>query len=404
MRERFKQLRLAKQRAFLGQLIFRNIHRGHDVDVRAHSPAEKPSIVLAGAHGKRQASDLRRARVNFQTREVVLQNKPGNLAFAIAALFIHGKQQVERIHQNMTRTARRVAQRYVLWPINMDEILMLGIGLYVVFHLLAQATLRVVQHPQATQAVLHHVAHNPFGREQLRCHGQRVGSRLRLRFEELVFRLGVVVLVHPPEDFHVGQPIFFGNALHHGLHHATVFRKLFGQQQPHGRIHRLKHIGNARRKLLALRQKQIAEQLIIVACLLQLQHATRIEALDRQIERLAHGLRSKAAIGVAEHAHAAWQIIAQLHEANGNHTVEPCIGHPFAQAIMAKSRIAFTQASLQLQQCRALLALNGRKRQVAHNVCIRGRRVFGHNAVFLHAQLNALLKHLASLTAKRFDR
>ena len=207
------------------------MHRRHNVNVGLHAPAEETTIVLASAHGKRQARDLRRTRVNFQTGKVVLQNELRNLALTIAALLIHGEQQIERVHQNMARTARRVAQRYFLGPVYANEVFMFGIGLNIVFHALTQTALRVVQHPQTPKRILHHVAHNPFGREQLRCYRQRVGGRLRLRLEEVVFGLRIIILVHPTQNFNVSEPVLFRNVFNHGLRHAVARHKPVGQKQ-----------------------------------------------------------------------------------------------------------------------------------------------------------------------------
>ena len=66
-------------------------------------------------------------------------------------------------------------------------------------------------------------------------------------------------------------------------------------------------------------------------------------------------------------------------------------------------RIALAQLGLQLQQFGALFALDGRKRQRAHSIGGSIRHVLGGDAVFSHAQLDALLKLFASLYAKCFD-
>ena len=152
-----------------------------------------------------------------------------------------------------------------------------------------------------------------------------------------------------------------------------------------------------------MRQEQIAEQRLVVARLLQLQHARSIEPLDFQIERLVNRLRAEASIRPAEHAHAAGQKVAQLHEANRHHAVEPGIRRALLQAGVAMGRIALAQLGLQLQQFGALFALDGRKRQRAHSIGGSIRHALGGDAVFLHAQFDALLELFTSLYAKCFD-
>ena len=191
--------------------------------------------------------------------------------------------------------ARRVAQRYVLGPIDGDEVLVGGVGLDIVLHLLAQGTLRVVQHPQPAQAVLHHVAHDPLGREQLGGRRQRFGRGLVLRLEERVLGLGVVVLVHPAQDLHVAQPVGLGDARHHGLDDAALRHEAVGQQQLHGVAHRLEHARQARGQLAALAQQQVAKQRLVVAGLLQLHHARRVHTLELDVERLVERLRAERA-------------------------------------------------------------------------------------------------------------
>ena len=93
--------------------------------------------MLAGAHGKRQLRDLCRAGIDFHTCKVFSKNERGNLALTIAALLVHGKEQLKRINQDMARAARWVAERNLLGTRDADEVLVLSIGLDVILHALA---------------------------------------------------------------------------------------------------------------------------------------------------------------------------------------------------------------------------------------------------------------------------
>lgn len=103
----------------------------------------------------------------------------------------------------MARSASRITQRNILGALDFNEVLVLRIGLDVVLHFVPQGTSRVVQHPQAPQGILHHVAHDPVGRKQLCCRTDGVRCLLGLRFEECVFDLGIVELIHPAQGLDV---------------------------------------------------------------------------------------------------------------------------------------------------------------------------------------------------------
>lgn len=94
--------------------------------------------MLAGAHGKRQLRDLRRAGIDFHARKVFSKNELGNLALTIAALLVHMEEQLECINQDMARATCGVTEGYLLGTRNADEVLVLSIGLNVVLHALAQ--------------------------------------------------------------------------------------------------------------------------------------------------------------------------------------------------------------------------------------------------------------------------
>ena len=112
---------------------------------------EEPAVVLAGAHGERQARDLGGALVDLHAGEVLLEDEPRDVAFAVTALGVHLEQQGEGVDQDVTASARRVAEGDVLGPLDADEVLVSRIGLDVVRHALAQAAAGVVQHPQAPE-------------------------------------------------------------------------------------------------------------------------------------------------------------------------------------------------------------------------------------------------------------
>lgn len=267
--------------------------------------------------------------------QVLRQDELGDLALAVAALQVHLGQQLEGVDQDVARAAGRIAKRDVLGAADLYEVLVLGVGLDVVLHLVAQGAFGVVEHPQTAEGVLHHVAHDPVGREQLGGRAYGVGGLLGLGGEEGVLDLGVVVLVHPAQDLYVG-PISLVDVAHHAADDAVGVHEVGRQEERHAGVHGLEHAGEAPGELGALGQEQVAEQRPVLAGLLELGDASRVGALDLHVERLVRGLAAQlpAAVGrgAGEHAHAAGQEVVDLHVAHGGDAVEPGVGRAVAQA------------------------------------------------------------------------
>ena len=78
--------------------------------------------MFARSHNERQACKLRSALINLKTDHVILQNQLRYFMLAVAALFVHGKEQIKCINQHATRATCWVAQRYFLRIGNMDEV------------------------------------------------------------------------------------------------------------------------------------------------------------------------------------------------------------------------------------------------------------------------------------------
>ena len=113
----------------------------------------------------------------------------------------------------MPRAACRVAEGDVLRSGYVNDVLVLLVRCDVVLHeavggvfglrALDKAALGEVEHPQPSERVVHHVAHDPVGREELRGGRDVFHGRLALAVEVLAFELAVVELVHPAHDLDV---------------------------------------------------------------------------------------------------------------------------------------------------------------------------------------------------------
>ena len=316
--------------------------------------------------------------------QVLRQDELGDLALAVAALQVHFGQQLESVDQDVARAAGRVAQGDVLGAVDLDKVLVLGDGLDIVLHLVAQGACGVVEHPQAPQRVLHHVAHDPVGREQLGGRADGVGGLLGLGGEEGVLDLGVVVLVHPAQDLDV-IPTILGDVAHHAADDAVGVHEVGRQEERHAGVHGLEHARQAPGELGALGQEQVAEQRPVLAGLLEFGDARRVRALDLHVERLVHRLAAQlpGAVrgGAGKHAHAGGQEVVDLHVAHGGDAVEPGVGRAVAQVLKALLGAG-------AQQGVAPLGLLRGQGAPAHRRGAGGLGALGH-AVEPHAGLDA---------------
>ena len=341
-----------------------------------------------------------RALVDLQAGEVLLHDEPRRVARAVAALLVHGRQQVERVHQDVAAAARRVQHADVLRALDADEVLGLPLRLDVVAHALAQGAAGVVEHPQAAQRVLHHVAHDPLGREELRG-GAYLGHRLGLALllearEDLVLHLGVVELVRPADDLH-RLPLGIGQVLHQPAADAAGGQQVVRQHEGVSRVERAEHAGHGLGQLGALGKQDPAEERLVGARRLELQHLRAVE--PRQVERggLRERLRAGTALRVAEDAGAAGQEVVRLHVADGHQAVEPERRHLLHEGVL--SRLA--HAAQQRGALGALRLGDGAAGHLDELVC--GGGVVAEEPVALGAQDHALAQRRAGPDGELLD-
>ena len=129
-----------------------------------------------------------------------------NLTRVNANLFIDSVEQIEGIGEHVAGTASRIAKLDVLGFGNTQKI---GFDLLrrdVILHLLDQARVRMIEHPQTTQRILDQITHNPVWRKQLGGGGNIFRSDFLVflkPFKYLVFLFRDIELVEPTDDFHV---------------------------------------------------------------------------------------------------------------------------------------------------------------------------------------------------------
>ena len=222
---------------------------GHGLEhahVCPHVAPKEAAVVLAGAQGQHQARDLRGTRVDLVAGEVLGEDERRYLARGVAALLVDGEEQLEGVGEDVAAAAGRVAQGDVLRALDTDEVLVLGVGLDVVLHAVAQARVRAVEHPEAAERVLHHVAHDPLRREELRGGRDVCRCGFALGLEEFVLELGVVELVHPAQDLDV-LPVALGDVGHQVVEEVVLAsqEEAIGKRQGIRAADAPEHLGQA---------------------------------------------------------------------------------------------------------------------------------------------------------------
>ena len=311
---------------------------GHHMGLNA--PGEEAPVVLAGLHHHGKIGQLRGAVVDVQAVEVVFDNALHGLPGGIAVGLVNLHQHVKQIHQNVSAAHTGIDAADVLGlelgialadlrqlRLHLGFLLRLG---EVVFPGGLEGVVRVALHPQAAQAVFHHVAHDPVRREQLRGGGNVVLADLDVLLEvgkHLILGLGVVILVQPADDLHLIEPVLLGDEGDHLLDDAALAQQVVREEQLGTIRNLLEHAGQDAAQRVALGDEQILEQRLVVALFLAGIDLLHIQAVQLQVDRLGENLGLKGVLLIGEHAHAGGQVAVDLHKAQGNEAVEPGIGH-----------------------------------------------------------------------------
>ena len=264
--------------------------------------------------------------------------------------------------------------------------------------------------PQTAKAVLHHVAHNPV-------RGKQLGFCRNLfdcnfcstfyKFINFIFQFRVVILVHPADDLHLTDGLA---VLIHGMDVKPALVHFVDQTVDHAvgvveternqqlrkavvPLQILKQPGQNAAQVVALLKKQETEQVIFLVGILQLEDAlffvlgklqiTGERCLDQIGQFLPGDLAGK---------HPYREIAVDLHKADGDQPVEPCIGDLLDELLQLLFRfIGGIEAAHMGGKVPVLvhiaLALNGlgvAVAEVKHQLLVRaGLRL--HNAVFRDA-------------------
>ncbi|CAN3973553.1 CotJB protein, partial [Dysosmobacter welbionis] len=130
----------------------------------------------------------------------------------------------------------------------------------IVLPALPQGRVGVALQPQPPQGVLHHVAHDPVGCKELGGGGDALLGDLHILFQQvegLGFQLGIVILIHPPDDLHLVGPVLLGDVGHHTAKDAVRAEHVVGKEQFSIAAHVLKHLGQTFTQGIALGEQQV---------------------------------------------------------------------------------------------------------------------------------------------------
>ena len=135
----------------------RAIHQRHHVEL--HPPLKQPPVIRPPLHHQRKARQLRRALVDVEAEEVLLEDQLRDVALPIAALQVDGLEELIGLHQDVPGATGRVDEGQGLGvelagrdgcELRVDLIRLLG-GLDVVLHLPFERGLGIGRQPLRPQ-------------------------------------------------------------------------------------------------------------------------------------------------------------------------------------------------------------------------------------------------------------
>ena len=314
---------------------------------------KEAAVVLAGLHHHGEIGKLRRTLVDVQTKEVVFQNGAHGLPLGVAVVQIDLHQHIKQVAQDMA-AAHAGVDDLELFRLHFGvlgaDILQLLLhlrllrGLVQIILPVGLVEVRVTLDPQTAKAVFHHVAHDPVRGKQLGRRRDVLLADLDVLFQvgkHLVLGFGVVILVHPAHDLHLTQrlAVLIGGvnvkpALVHlvdqTVDHAVGVVETERNQQlgkAVAAVQILKQPGQDAAQVVALLEEQKTEQVIFLVGILQVEDALffvlgKLQiAGERCLDQIGQLLPGDLA---GKHPHR--EIAVDLHKADGDQTVEPCIG------------------------------------------------------------------------------
>ena len=332
----------------VGVVALRN---GNHVGLQA--PAEEAPVVLPGLHHDGEIAELGRPLIDVQAPEVMLHDGGRRLPGGIAVVLIDLHQHVEEIDQDVPAAAAGVDDPQLLrrhGGVALPNLRKLGLHLRLLLRLLQIVVPPALFHadgavllmlgqelllgggmslyPQTAQGIFHHIAHDPVRREKLGGGGdlllRNLDVLLQIR-EDLVLRLGVVVLIEPPDDLHLVRPVLLRDGGDHLLDHAARAQEVIRKQQLGIVLDPREHARQHGTEGVALRDEKVFIKLFGAVCFLQAVDLVPVQTVQLQMDRLGQNLRLERAGFIGKNANMRRQDAVDLH-VEGAEAVEPGIG------------------------------------------------------------------------------
>ena len=205
----------------------------------------------------------------------------------------------------------------------------------------------------AAKAVFHHIADDPVRREELGDGRDFLFGNLSIFGKGGVFRLGVVILVQPADDLHLtlnlpvlirvrDVKVLLRDVVGQMVHDTFLIHNREVQQQFGVVVGLLKQCGQDLVQGVALLDEQQPEQLVQFVFGFQAQDSLFLSGGKGQlrIEGRCDQIRLDLAALRRQNADMRGQIVIDLHEADRNQPVEPCIGDLFQNVFISCGVVA----------------------------------------------------------------
>ena len=184
--------------------------------------------------------------------------------------------------------------------------------------------------PQATKAVLYHVANNPVRCEKLgRCRDVFFCD-FHILFQcckNIILFLTVIILIQPADDLDSILPVILRYQLDHLLNDTAFTEQIVRQKKLRIIRNLLEHSGQNLIQGVTLHDQQIFIQFFGLFCIFQLIDLFHIESIQIQMNGFGYNLRLKVVFLVREYTHMGRKIAIDFHESQSREAVKPSIGN-----------------------------------------------------------------------------
>ena len=304
----------------------------------------KAAILLASLQQQGKLRQLLGTCVEVDAPEVVAEDVLHCLATVVALFEVNLIEQVERLVEDVARTASKVGTSQLMDVIKLEDAVgrrLLG-RLHQILHPLLNLRIRVVVQIDASHRVLHHVLHNPVGRKDLRSCWNILRLRLLALLERgkhIVLLLSNIELIEPAYQFGRMKILLAdkGRIVEH-THKATFRQDVLWQKQ-------LCVVGNGSealvddRILMAISHYEQGELLVGLAVVVKESHQFVMHVgchlRHTSLARLANNDRHTHLLAFVSQDRRDETLL--LHDAYSHEAVEPCVGCLFCHLLDAAS-------------------------------------------------------------------